>query len=192
MLTILDKTANDVLGVEVQQRLTRADYTVATPTVEKIIYQYGHINLLIVLNQVTGWNAETALDDFKFSFKYYNNIKRLAIVGEQPWNGWLQKIATFLIEDEVKYFTLNKLDNAWQWIAHQPQASKYECTICGFIYDETHGFSERNIAPNTKWIDLPSEWSCPDCKDEKADFAPIENGGSGLVQTLRVNDKAYY
>lgn len=47
---------------------------------------------------------------------------------------------------------------------------KYVCTICSYIYDETVGIPENNIAPGTKWDDLPQDWACPLCGAAKADF----------------------
>ena len=47
---------------------------------------------------------------------------------------------------------------------------KYECVICGFIYDEAEGLPEDGIPPGTRWEELPAEWECPDCGISKADF----------------------
>ena len=48
--------------------------------------------------------------------------------------------------------------------------SKYVCSICGYIYDETMGIPEADIAPGTKWEDLPDDWVCPICGATKAEF----------------------
>ncbi len=50
----------------------------------------------------------------------------------------------------------------------------WECTICGFIYDEALGLPEEGIAPGTRWDDIPDDWNCPDCGVAKADFHMIE------------------
>lgn len=47
---------------------------------------------------------------------------------------------------------------------------KYVCTICGYVYDEAEGDPENNIAPGTKWEDLPEDWVCPLCGAGKSDF----------------------
>ncbi len=51
---------------------------------------------------------------------------------------------------------------------------KYECTICGLIYDEELGMPEEGLAPGTKWDDVPDDWQCPDCNVGKADFDMVE------------------
>lgn len=52
--------------------------------------------------------------------------------------------------------------------------SKYECSICGYIYDEALGVPEEGIAPGTKWKDIPDDWECPLCGASKSDFVLIE------------------
>jgi flavin reductase (DIM6/NTAB) family NADH-FMN oxidoreductase RutF/rubredoxin len=50
---------------------------------------------------------------------------------------------------------------------------KYECSVCGHIYDEEYGEPESGIAAGTKFEDLPADWTCPVCGAEKADFVKI-------------------
>ena len=47
---------------------------------------------------------------------------------------------------------------------------KYECSICGFIYDETAGYPQGDIAPGTKWENIPKDWVCPLCGATKNEF----------------------
>lgn len=47
---------------------------------------------------------------------------------------------------------------------------KYECVICGFIYDEAEGLPDDGIAAGTRWEDIPEDWECPDCGISKEDF----------------------
>jgi rubredoxin len=50
---------------------------------------------------------------------------------------------------------------------------KYECTVCGFVYDEAIGDPENGIAPGTKWEDLPEGYTCPLCGVGKEDFQEV-------------------
>lgn len=50
---------------------------------------------------------------------------------------------------------------------------KYECTVCGFVYDEAIGDPENGIAPGTKWEDLPEDYTCPLCGVGKEDFQEV-------------------
>lgn len=48
--------------------------------------------------------------------------------------------------------------------------AKYVCSVCGYIYDEATGIPDADIAPGTKWEDLPDDWVCPICGATKAEF----------------------
>ena len=51
---------------------------------------------------------------------------------------------------------------------------KYECVICGFIYDEAEGLPDDGFPPGTLWADIPEDWECPDCGISKSDFDLLE------------------
>jgi rubredoxin-NAD+ reductase len=52
--------------------------------------------------------------------------------------------------------------------------AKYECMVCGWIFDEDMGDPDGGIDPGTKWEDVPDDWVCPMCGAAKADFEAIE------------------
>ena len=54
------------------------------------------------------------------------------------------------------------------------ELTKYECLVCGHIYDPAIGDEESGIPPGTPFSELPDDWVCPDCGAEKEDFNPID------------------
>ncbi|MCZ8319466.1 MAG: rubredoxin [Lysobacteraceae bacterium] len=48
------------------------------------------------------------------------------------------------------------------------------CIVCGFLYDEAQGLPAEDIAPGTRWEDIPDDWACPDCGVGKVDFEMVE------------------
>ena len=59
-------------------------------------------------------------------------------------------------------------------LAVESQMKKYQCIVCGWIYDEAEGCPEDGIVPGTKWEDIPEDWTCPDCGVSKIDFEMVE------------------
>lgn len=51
---------------------------------------------------------------------------------------------------------------------------KYECTVCGYVYDPDKGDPDNGINPGTAWEDLPDDWVCPVCGAGKEDFVKVE------------------
>ncbi|NLI56429.1 rubredoxin [bacterium] len=51
---------------------------------------------------------------------------------------------------------------------------KFECSVCGYIYDPNNGDPESGISPGTPFEDLPEDWTCPVCGADKSIFEEIE------------------
>ena len=51
---------------------------------------------------------------------------------------------------------------------------RYQCTDCGYLYDEAAGCPREGFAPGTRWAQIPDHWACPDCAvREKPDFVAV-------------------
>ena len=51
---------------------------------------------------------------------------------------------------------------------------KWECIVCGWVYDEEKGHPEDGLEPGTRWEDVPEDWGCPECGVGKEDFDMVE------------------
>jgi len=51
---------------------------------------------------------------------------------------------------------------------------KYECKICGYVYDPAVGDADGGIAPGTAFEDIPDDWTCPVCGAAKSEFEVVE------------------
>ncbi|HDS62703.1 MAG TPA: rubredoxin [Methanofollis liminatans] len=48
---------------------------------------------------------------------------------------------------------------------------RYQCMVCGYIYDPEKGDPDGGIAPGTAFDNIPDDWSCPVCGAAKSNFA---------------------
>jgi len=53
--------------------------------------------------------------------------------------------------------------------------SRWECIVCGWVYDESRGDPDHGVAAGTRWEDVPADWLCPDCGVGKEDFELLED-----------------
>ncbi len=53
--------------------------------------------------------------------------------------------------------------------------ARWECIVCGWVYDEAKGWPDDGIPAGTRWEDVPNDWLCPDCGVGKEDFELIDN-----------------
>jgi rubredoxin len=65
---------------------------------------------------------------------------------------------------EIKSLVIKELKNM----------DKYECTVCGYIYDPEKGDPDNGVDPGTAWENVPEDWVCPTCGAGKEDFEKAE------------------
>jgi rubredoxin len=53
-------------------------------------------------------------------------------------------------------------------------AQKFQCTICGYIYDPEKGDPDSGASPGMPFEDLPDSWTCPQCGAMKDDFKEVD------------------
>ncbi len=51
---------------------------------------------------------------------------------------------------------------------------KWECLVCGYVYDPAKGDPDSGVAPGTKFEDLPADWVCPECGVTKDNFKKVD------------------
>jgi len=51
---------------------------------------------------------------------------------------------------------------------------KWECLVCGYVYDPDLGDPDGGIDPGTPFEELPEEWVCPECGAPKDQFQKLE------------------
>ena len=51
---------------------------------------------------------------------------------------------------------------------------KYECVLCGWIYDPAIGDPDNGVDPGTAFENVPDDWVCPECGAGKEDFEVLE------------------
>ncbi len=64
-------------------------------------------------------------------------------------------------------------DNEQEKKEGDPSMQKYQCLVCGYVYDPAEGDPDSGIAPGTAFTDIPDGWVCPICGVGKDQFEPI-------------------
>ncbi len=80
---------------------------------------------------------------------------------------------TYAYYQEVKRGTTPKTAPSYQENKTDNEMPKYECNVCGYIYDPELGDPESNIKPGTLFEDLPDDWHCPVCGAGKKAFKKV-------------------
>lgn len=111
------QTSENRLEVHVTGKLEKSDYKMFVPRIESLIQIYGKVRLLLYLKAFQGWSAGALWEDVKFDARHFNDIERLAIVGESTWHERMAAFCKPFTTAEIKYFEHDQLPTARQWIA---------------------------------------------------------------------------
>jgi flavin reductase (DIM6/NTAB) family NADH-FMN oxidoreductase RutF/rubredoxin len=93
--------------------------------------------------------AEVVNNDPVMTYEYYHQVKK----GTTPKNA-----PTFIPREEKK---------------EEVKMAKYECTVCGYIYDPAVGDPDNGVKPGTPFEKIPDSWVCPMCGASKSDFKKL-------------------
>jgi rubredoxin len=51
--------------------------------------------------------------------------------------------------------------------------SKWQCTVCGHVYDPGNSSTIGDAEPGTPFELLPDDWTCPDCGSPKSAYKKL-------------------
>jgi hypothetical protein len=114
-------TAPHVIEVRVSGQLRREDYEQFTPHVDSLIEQRGKIRIYLELQDFAGWDAGALWADIKFSAKHFNDIERLAVVGEKQWESGITVFCKPFTTAEIRYFEPRYQEAARSWIINRDE-----------------------------------------------------------------------
>ena len=118
MIDILPESLGKILGIRATGTLTDHDYkTVLIPRLETIIREQGTSRVLFLMDEdFQGWEMEAMWDDAKFGMAHRNDFEKCAVVGGPRWVEWGAKLGALLIKTELRTFSGEQLQEAWEWI----------------------------------------------------------------------------
>ncbi|MBL4744155.1 MAG: STAS/SEC14 domain-containing protein [Cycloclasticus sp.] len=96
--------------------LTHEDYKVITPMIDSALaaVKDPEVNVLIDGTELEGWELRAAWDDFKLGLKHNNEFKKIAIYGNKHWQEITEKVGSWFLSGDVKYF--DNSDDALLWL----------------------------------------------------------------------------
>ncbi|WP_193215109.1 STAS/SEC14 domain-containing protein [Luteolibacter marinus] len=115
MIKELPSQSTSAIGFELSGRLHDDDYTQFVPQVDAAIAR-GSDRLLAWFHNFEGWDLHALWDDAMFGVQHATSLKRIALVGEKKWEGWMAKACKPFTKADVRYFDAAEIDAAWRWL----------------------------------------------------------------------------
>lgn len=94
-------------------------------------------------------DAEVLTKGEPMTYAYYHQVKR----------GTTPKTAATYVKEEAK---------------SAAGSGKYQCSVCGYVYDPAQGDPDHGVSPGTSFEDVPGDWVCPLCGATKDQFDIME------------------
>lgn len=116
MFNVLDITQDDLIAIQVKGEITKEDYEKLNPLIDKTVKDYGKVKFLILMGKIDAIKPEALLKDFKAYFKHFNNISKVAFVGDKSWQELVAKVASPFISGKIKYFPESQVIEAQNWV----------------------------------------------------------------------------
>lgn len=109
---------DNVIGVHAKGKITGEDYEkVMIPLVEKRIKDQGKIAFLYVIeSKMSDFTGQAMWDDAKCGMKHIFQFTKIGVVSDDPIMQKTTRIMGHLMPAEVKVFSMDKIDDAKEWI----------------------------------------------------------------------------
>lgn len=103
------------LEVHVSEKMEVDDYKRFVPAFERLCKKHGKLDVLFQMDDFHGWTAGALWEDTKFAMQHFNDIQRLAIVGEKKWQKGMATFSKPFTKATVRYFDHKEAFKARKW-----------------------------------------------------------------------------
>ncbi len=119
-IQLLASHEGKTITVHVSGKLVAADYEHFVPEFDRLVGIHGKLRVLFDMTAFHGWTTGALWEDTKFASHHFNNIERLAMVGEKKWQEGMALFCKPFTKAEVKYFEHTDASEARKWLEEAP------------------------------------------------------------------------
>jgi hypothetical protein len=117
-MRILPLTQDNLIAVRVSAILTSEELGHLEVMIKHVIAQYGEVRLYFEMEQFSGWEPGSFLENAFFELVHAHQFSKVAMVGEKNWQAWLARLMNVVKRGEVRYFDLDQRVQALEWIQY--------------------------------------------------------------------------
>ncbi|MFC5449024.1 SpoIIAA family protein [Paenibacillus aestuarii] len=116
MMKLIESRSDDVVAVEISEKVTRKDYQEIEGALQDLVDRHGKIKVLLILGDYTGFSMDVFLAKLDFIKKFYQYCDRIAYVSDRKWLEHVVDIQKHFIKADVKHFDPTHQNDAWTWL----------------------------------------------------------------------------
>jgi hypothetical protein len=116
MYNIYDESSENVIGIKIVQDLNKKDFATLLPFLGKRIRKYKNLRLLTDLREFEEPRLWDSLLTLPKLLRLAPSIEKEAVVTDTKWIITATKILARFFQTEVRLFSSEEIDDAWEWI----------------------------------------------------------------------------
>lgn len=115
MLEILEETKDDLVAIKVTGKLTKKDYEILNPVMEKTLKDHDKPKMYCEMHELEIPTAKAMWEEMK-NLPHYNKFDKCALVSSAGWMSDMAKIADTTMAPDVKAYDITEKVLALQWL----------------------------------------------------------------------------
>ncbi len=117
MYVEIDKIHKNLISVEfLESEIKKREIDWLSKHIKELRQEFPKVNLLILLPNHSKATIKTVFSVFKFFIEEHSYIGKIAIIGHHSILPTLIDIENRLVPWEEKYFDIETLEEAWNWV----------------------------------------------------------------------------
>lgn len=116
MHEILDLPDSNLIGIALSDSLTEDDFEALVPYLENELERHTTTRVLFELDDVDGWAPEDRWEDLAFDIRHVRDLDRIAIVGDDPWEPWIEKVEFLFPTAQLQTYATENRGEALSWL----------------------------------------------------------------------------
>ena len=118
-IQVSEENGGKLLVVNISGKVVKSDYDEFVPEFERLIKLNGKINVLFDMTDFSGWDMGALWEDIKFDVHHFNDIGRLAMIGESKWEEGMAAFCKPFTTAKVHFFHHTAADEARKWLSEE-------------------------------------------------------------------------
>ncbi len=111
-----EENGGKILVIQASGTLVKEDYPDFVSEFERLLEKHGKPRLLFDMIGFEGWDAGGAWEDLKFGIHHYNDLERMAMVGDKRWQHAIEIIFKPFARAKIRYFDRADEAEARKWL----------------------------------------------------------------------------
>jgi hypothetical protein len=116
MLEIIDIKQDNIIVTIATGQLQQKDLEKVHPIIHSILDKGLKIRWYFEMNNFNGWIIKELWQDFNLSVAHEKDYERIAILGDEKWQGWATEFMMPFTNANIKYFNIKQKEEAKIWI----------------------------------------------------------------------------